>query len=183
MTFVPPIGSADHFIIKGDFMRKLFWGFLLSIVFSASVITVSAHSGGTDSSGGHHVNGTSEYHYHHGETAHNHYDMDMDGDLDCPISYIKKIPSNPYSSKYSYLNLSDFRTGYLSGFDDGYESGNTSGYDSGYTEGKRDTERVMSDTIENERKDAAKNAYFICLFYGFPAVAFITSAINAKIYK
>lgn len=31
-----------------------------------------AHSGRTDSAGGHHVTSTGEYHYHHGEPAHQH---------------------------------------------------------------------------------------------------------------
>lgn len=43
-----------------------------------------AHPGGTDGWGGHYVDGSKEYHYHHGESAHDHWDMDGDGDLDCP---------------------------------------------------------------------------------------------------
>lgn len=46
-----------------------------------------AHPGGTDSSGGHHVGGSDEYHYHHGYSAHSHRDMDGDGDLDCPYDF------------------------------------------------------------------------------------------------
>lgn len=42
--------------------------FLLLIV----SVSAAAHSGGTDSSGGHHVGGTGEYHYHHGYPAHQH---------------------------------------------------------------------------------------------------------------
>ena len=32
----------------------------------------SAHPGGTDSKGGHYNRSTGEYHYHHGESAHQH---------------------------------------------------------------------------------------------------------------
>lgn len=35
-------------------------------------LSVFAHSGNTDSRGGHHVSGTDEYHYHHGYPAHQH---------------------------------------------------------------------------------------------------------------
>lgn len=46
-----------------------------------------AHSGGTDSSGGHIDHSTEEYHYHHGYPAHQHWDMDGDGYLDCPYLF------------------------------------------------------------------------------------------------
>lgn len=44
---------------------------LFSLLLALS-ISVFPHSGGTDSRGGHHVCGTSEYHYHHGKPAHQH---------------------------------------------------------------------------------------------------------------
>ena len=44
-------------------------------------IFISAHSGGTDSKGGHHSG--SSYHYHHGHPAHQHADIDGDGDEEC----------------------------------------------------------------------------------------------------
>lgn len=54
--------------------------FILTILYLIS--SASAHPGRTDSNGGHHVSGTSEYHYHHGYSAHQHpngvcpYDFD-----------------------------------------------------------------------------------------------------------
>lgn len=54
---------------------------VLMIVFSLSVTSL-AHSGGTDSKGGHYNRSTGEYHYHHGYSAHQHpggvcpYDFD-----------------------------------------------------------------------------------------------------------
>lgn len=59
---------------------------LLIILFS---IPSFAHSGGTDSSGGHYDSSNGEYHYHHGYSAHDHYDMDGDGDDDCPKTFKK----------------------------------------------------------------------------------------------
>lgn len=58
--------------------------------------TVAAHSGGTDSHGGHHDG--DDYHYHHGYPAHNHWDMDGDGDLDCPYYFDDKTGQNSGSS-------------------------------------------------------------------------------------
>ena len=50
-------------------------------------ICAYAHSGGTDSNGGHYNRSTGEYHYHHGYSAHQHIDMDGDGKLDCPYDF------------------------------------------------------------------------------------------------
>lgn len=46
-----------------------------------------AHPGKTDYRGGHTDNSTGEYHYHHGYPAHDHYDMDGDGVVDCPYDF------------------------------------------------------------------------------------------------
>lgn len=43
-------------------------------VFFTIFLSVSAHSGRTDSNGGHFVGGSNEYHYHHGKSAHQHFD-------------------------------------------------------------------------------------------------------------
>ena len=56
---------------------------------SISPLIVSAHSGGTDARGGHHNSRTGGYHYHHGYSAHGHYDIDGDGKIDCP-NLVKK---------------------------------------------------------------------------------------------
>lgn len=54
---------------------------------SFAALGVSAHPGRTDSNGGHTDRDTGEYHYHHGYPAHDHYDMDGDGYLDCPYNF------------------------------------------------------------------------------------------------
>lgn len=46
---------------------------LLLIILLILPMMLYAHSGGTDSSGGHYDHATGEYHYHHGERAHQHY--------------------------------------------------------------------------------------------------------------
>ena len=67
-------------------MRLLKLLFALAICLSFSVVAF-AHSGGTDSNGGHTDRDTGEYHYHHGYPAHQHTDMDGDGILDCPYEF------------------------------------------------------------------------------------------------
>ena len=57
-------------------------------------VVASAHPGRTDSSGGHTDHSTGEYHYHHGYSAHQHSDMDGDGNLDCPYSFDDKTGSS-----------------------------------------------------------------------------------------
>ncbi len=48
---------------------------------------IYAHSGGTDGSGRHYDHSTGDYHYHHGYSAHDHYDIDGDGIKDCPYDF------------------------------------------------------------------------------------------------
>lgn len=72
-------------------MKKLSF-LLLAFILSLSLAVVAfAHSGRTDSSGGHYNHSTGEYHYHHGNSAHDHYDIDGDGVDDCPYDIVGKI--------------------------------------------------------------------------------------------
>ena len=52
------------------------------------------HGGRTDSNGGHYDHSTGEYHYHHGYGAHDHYDMDGDGYVDCPYDFDDQTDHN-----------------------------------------------------------------------------------------
>lgn len=56
--------------------RNTFIAVLLALVLALPCI---AHSGRTDSDGGHYDHSTGEYHYHHGKPAHQHY-----ADGSCP---------------------------------------------------------------------------------------------------
>ena len=64
----------------------------LAVVFIA--VHVFAHPGRTDSYGGHTNHSTGEYHYHHGYPEHDHYDMDRDGDIDCPYDFRDNTKEN-----------------------------------------------------------------------------------------
>ena len=55
----------------------------IALFLSLSVVAY-AHPGGTDSDGGHTNHSTGESHSPHGYPEHQHYDIDGDGDLDCP---------------------------------------------------------------------------------------------------
>ena len=82
-------------------IRRLALILLVVLVFFS--IPAYAHSGRTDSNGGHTDHSTGEYHYHHGYGEHQHYDIDGDGKLDCPLSNLKieKEPSRDNSSNSS----------------------------------------------------------------------------------
>lgn len=60
---------------------------MLTIILWSVTFKVNAHPGRTDGNGGHTNRSTGEYHYHHGQPAHDHYDIDGDGDIDCPYDF------------------------------------------------------------------------------------------------
>lgn len=82
-------------------MKKILLAVSTISVCAFLVISVYAHSGKTDSIGGHTDSDTGEYHYHHGYPAHSHYDMDEDGYLDCPYDFDDKTGVNSGSSSIS----------------------------------------------------------------------------------
>lgn len=69
-------------------MRKCFTCVVLLSLFILIPVTALAHSGRTDSNGGHHS--SDGYHYHHGYPPHDHYDMTGDGIIDCPYKFNDK---------------------------------------------------------------------------------------------
>ena len=73
------------------------------ILLCALPITIAAHSGRTDGKGGHYNRSTGEYHYHRGYSAHDHYDINGDGIIDCPYEFEDELVSN----KYGFDNDSD----------------------------------------------------------------------------
>lgn len=59
---------------------------------------IHAHPGHTDSNGGHTDRDIGEYHYHHGYPAHDHYDMDNNGTIDCPYDFVDLTGQNSGNS-------------------------------------------------------------------------------------
>lgn len=80
------IKQGKEFIVK-----KICFLILLFIVVASFILTSFAHSGGTDSHGGHYDHKNGGYHFHHGNSAHDHYDIDGDGKDDCPYDFYGKI--------------------------------------------------------------------------------------------
>ena len=68
-------------------MNRLLRCAILLFLVMTLPMTALAHPGKTDSKGGHTDWSTGEYHYHHGYSAHQHYDMDGDGKADCPYDF------------------------------------------------------------------------------------------------
>ena len=66
----------------------------LTLLFVFPLLTVSAHPGRTDKQGGHTDADTGDYHYHHGYPAHDHYDIDGNGLIDCPYDFDDKTGEN-----------------------------------------------------------------------------------------
>lgn len=73
----------------------------LILMFTFSIIAI-AHSGKTDSSGGHYDHSTGEYHYHHGYPAHEHTNGR------CPYLYDDNTDYNSFSSSSSFGKI-DFK--------------------------------------------------------------------------
>lgn len=80
-------------------MRRWFSLLFCIVLVLTLPITALAHPGRTDSSGGHTDRSTGEYHYHHGQPAHDHYDADGDGNVDCPYDFDDATSSNSSSDR------------------------------------------------------------------------------------
>ena len=80
-------------------MKKaaLLCALLIFLLLPSIALTAYAHPGRTDGRGGHTDHSTGDYHYHHGYPAHNHYDMDGDGAVDCPYDFEDKTESKSSS--------------------------------------------------------------------------------------
>ena len=143
-----------------------------AIVLSVNPISAFAHSGKTDSKGGHWNSATGEYHYHHGYSAHDHYDMDGDGIDDCPYEFDERV--------YGLSNTSD-------AYDKGYYTGKKDGYDSGYSDGVKNTksemEKQTAERIEEAKMQSRNSAYILSAIIGIPILviyAFVSDMRRSK---
>lgn len=82
-------------------MKKLAYIASILILLNLFMVTAYAHPGRTDSNGGHYDRSTGEYHYHHGYSAHDHYDIDGDGKVDCPYTFDYKTDHSNQDSSTS----------------------------------------------------------------------------------
>lgn len=72
---------------------------LLSLILLVPLVSF-AHPGRTDSQGGHYNRSTGEYHYHHGYSPHDHYDINNDGVVDCPYNFIDNTQKHSGSKSH-----------------------------------------------------------------------------------
>lgn len=91
-------------------MRKLLIAVSILYLLLSSALCAEAHSGRTDSNGGHTNHSTGEYHYHHGYSEHSHYDIDGDGDADCPYNFEDKADHDSNSNTRSKENYTTTTT-------------------------------------------------------------------------
>lgn len=82
-------------------MKKILVLFVATAVLFSCCVTSYSHPGGTDQYGGHYNRSTGEYHYHHGYSEHQHYDMNGDGTIDCPYDFNDISSSRSSSSSNS----------------------------------------------------------------------------------
>ena len=80
------------------FVKRIFYAFLIICALLGLTLIVKAHGGKTDGNGGHYDRSDGSYHYHHGYSAHDHYDMDGDGYKDCPYDFDDKTDHGSNSS-------------------------------------------------------------------------------------
>ena len=79
---------------------------LVAVLASFTVL----HQGRTDSNGGHYDHSTGEYHYHHGYPAHDHYDMNGDGIVDCPYNFKDKTSNKGNTINKGSTSKSESKT-------------------------------------------------------------------------
>ena len=87
-------------------MKRIIKAFILFLLFALLPVPASAHPGKTDSAGGHTNHDTGEYHYHHGYSAHQHYDIDGDGVIDCPYNF-KDNTQQSITETYPYFEADE----------------------------------------------------------------------------
>lgn len=164
--------------------RILHWTVTTICAVAFLLAPASAHTGRTDGNGGHWNRATGEYHYHHGQPAHQHYDIDGDGVVDCPYDFDDQTGRNSGTSTGS-AGSSGGSTGnseaerekwYQNGIEDGESRGYSKGYNEGHEEGYAEAEAEVTAKLEDEKKKAVKDAYTLSFIIGVPAVIALTSA-------
>ena len=145
-------------------MRKIYILFIIILIILLTPIAVIAHSGKTDSNGGHTNHSTGEYHYHHGYSAHDHWDMDDDGDLDCPYNFVDKTGSSS-GAGYGSVHSSSL---YKEGYDKGYEDGKLDGHQDGYAQAKETLQAEYKNMVNREQIPTAIGTLLLCVVIAVP---------------
>ena len=143
----------------------LLTSFLLLIVSLVCIVTVFAHSGRTDGSGGHrdnkNVSGLGYYHYHCGG-----YPAHLHSNGVCPYkSTSSKSSSTSSTNKYDEAYNEGSEAGYELGYDDGYNEGHKDGYDEGLSDGyDKGHDEGYKDRIKDSAEETKKELKFLFVF-------------------
>lgn len=150
-------------------IRKIIFAALAILLFCTLSISAIAHSGRTDSNGGHTNHSTGEYHYHHGYSAHDHYDMNGDGIKDCPYNFKDKTGENSGNSSSSSASSSqDIREKTSQSSGSTSTSGNyNAGYKAGYAKAEKDLEKEHAKELSQTRNTAVFWTLVACIAVGF----------------
>ena len=87
--------------------KKIALSIALLVLVNVLCFLSFAHRGGTDGNGGHYDRSTGEYHFHHGYSAHDHYDMDGDGIVDCPYNFEDKTDHDNHNNNSTSNRLDE----------------------------------------------------------------------------
>lgn len=123
------------------------FGFIIVIVFHLllSNIIVYAHSGNTDSNGGHYNRSTGRYHYHHGYPAHQH------ADGKCPYTYQDEIEENEDNDNEIFY--------FSPKIEDNHNS--SSSYSSGSANNYSNNNSYSSDSTNNTKESSSGISQFL----------------------
>lgn len=168
-------------------MKNISSTLLVLILMAVLCMPASAHPGGTDSNGGHFDRSTGKYHYHHGYPAHDHYDTDGDGEIDCPYDFIDKSNrggsggnSSSGSGSYDYNYYRGYHAGNQHGYEEGYEAGYAAGYEKGLADGKAEAEKEFDAKLEQDRKSTTFGSVLLCALIGIPIGLYLNSVSLGK---
>lgn len=151
--------------------KKVLISSTLLIICVVCVFNAFAHSGRTDSSGGHRDNsnqsGLGSYHYHCGG-----YPAHLHTNGVCPYKT---------TSSYTSTSSDEYDDGYSEGYDKGYDEGYDEGHGVGYYEGysdRYDEFRDELDELNKLRETTKEKSYIIFILLIIIVLCFIYKVIK-----
>lgn len=151
--------------------KALLLGLLLLVVCLVFICKAFAHSGRTDSNGGHWDRSTGTYHYHSGKYA---------GQSTSSSSTFTDEESDIYADGYNEGYNEGYDDGTETGYDDGYTEGHNNGYYEGYDEGYA-TGNEEGYNARTKEVNAEREKEYIQLLY--LALGIIAIVIIVKTFK
>lgn len=152
---------------------------LFVILLAAIVLTAFAHSGRTDSAGGHrdnnNVSGLGYYHYHCGG-----YPAHLHTNGRCPYKSGGSSSGSYSSTKKVKAYDEGYDEGYSDGVDKGYDNGYEIGFKSGKSEGITSTREVYEVKLEEQEAKYKNTVIAFSSAIGVMFVSFIAYIIRKR---